>query len=97
MAAPCPWTVLVTVLVTSWLWPLVCVFTALAGQLSQFLVGGLLVETLAVYTLGAYGRGAAYTWASPFVTAGASAGVLIATAAADGALVGEDPPCSPRC
>ncbi|WRZ88075.1 hypothetical protein OHB54_02820 [Streptomyces sp. NBC_01007] len=44
-----------------------------------------------MYTLGAYGRGAAYTWASPFVTAGASAGVLIATAAADGALVGEDP------
>ncbi|MEV7340673.1 histidine kinase [Streptomyces sp. NPDC093544] len=86
-----PWTVLTVVLATAWLWPPACVFVALSGQLSPFLAGGLPAETLAVYTLAAYGRGAAYTWPSPFVAAGAGAGVLTVTAAADGALAGEAP------
>lgn len=86
-----PWTVLGALLATAWLWPVACAAAPLSGQVSPFLAGGLLAETLAVYTLGAYGRGAAYTWPSPLVTAGASAGVLTVTAAADGALAGEAP------
>ncbi|MGW0580256.1 histidine kinase, partial [Streptomyces sp. NPDC002920] len=86
-----PWAVLAGVLATSWLWPVACVSTSLSGQLSQFLAGGLMAETLAVYALGAYGRGAADTWPSPFLAAGASAGALTVTAAVDGALAGGDP------
>ena len=84
-----PWLVLTAVLVTSWLWPPVCAFAPLSGQVSPYLAGGLLAETLAVYTLGAYGRGATRTWPAPLVTAGASAGALTVTAAADGDLAGE--------
>jgi signal transduction histidine kinase len=82
-----PWTVLGALLATAWLWPV----ASLSGQVSPFLVGGLPAETLAVYTLGAYGRGAAYTWPAPLVTSAASAGVLTVTAAADGELAGEVP------
>ncbi|WP_416960495.1 histidine kinase [Streptomyces sp. Agncl-13] len=83
-----PWLVLTAVLVASWLWPPVCAFAPLSGQVSPYLAGGLLAETLAVYTLGAYGRGATRTWPAPLVTAGASAGALTVTAAADGELAG---------
>ncbi|MFD6287568.1 sensor histidine kinase [Streptomyces sp. NPDC060205] len=86
-----PWTVLAAVLASSWLWPVVCTAARLSGQVSPFLAGGLVAETLAVYALAAYGRGAASTWPSPFVTAGAGAAALTVTAAADGALVGETP------
>ncbi|MCX5236001.1 histidine kinase [Streptomyces prunicolor] len=84
-----PWPVLAAVLATSWLWPVACAVAPLSGQVSPFLAGGLLSETLAVYALGAYGRGAARTWPAPLVTAGGSAGALTVTAAADGALAGE--------
>ncbi|MFD5629724.1 histidine kinase [Streptomyces sp. NPDC127072] len=86
-----PWWVLAGVLATSWLWPVACLSAGLPGSLAQFMVGGLMAETLAVHTLGAYGRGAAYTWPAPFVAAGSTAGALTATAAADGALIGEAP------
>ncbi|MFE1798271.1 histidine kinase [Streptomyces sp. NPDC059517] len=86
-----PWAVLAAVLTSSWLWPVACVATPLSGQASPFLAGGLLTEALAVYALGAYGRGGVHTWPSPFVTAGASAVALTVTAAADGTLVGEKP------
>ncbi|MFJ6087870.1 histidine kinase [Streptomyces sp. NPDC092369] len=84
-----PWAVFAAVLATGWLWPVVCGSAPLSGQVSPFLAGGLMTETLAVYALGAYGPGAATTWPAPFVAAGANAGVLVATAAADGELVGE--------
>jgi hypothetical protein len=84
-----PWPVLAAVLATAWLWPPACAWAPLSGQVSPFLAGGLLTETLTVYTLGAYGRGAARTWPAPLVTAAASAGALTLTAAADGALAGE--------
>ncbi|WP_371598790.1 histidine kinase [Streptomyces sp. NBC_00564] len=87
-----PWSVLAAVLATSWLWPVACMSAPLSGRVSPFLAGGLVAETLAVYALGAYGRGAAYTWPSPLVAAGASAGVLTVTAAADGALIGDEGP-----
>ncbi|PSM41886.1 histidine kinase [Streptomyces dioscori] len=86
-----PWAVLAAVLASSWLWPVARTTAHLSGQVSPFLAGGLLAETLAVYALAAYGRGAASTWPAPLTAAGAGATALTVTATADGAMAGQTP------
>lgn len=56
-----PWPALAAVLARSWLRPVACASAPLSGQVPPFPARGLLSETLAVYALGAYGRGAART------------------------------------
>ncbi|MBK3574590.1 histidine kinase [Streptomyces sp. MBT65] len=86
-----PWTSLAGVVAASWLWPVACLVAPLLGRVAPFLAGGLLAETVAVYSLGAYGRSASIGWPAPFVAAAASGAVLTMTAAADGSLAGETP------
>lgn len=85
-----PWAALTGVLATAWLWPVAVAGAAVSPRLSPFLAGGVLAETAAVYAVAGYGRGPARTWpAVPVATVGV-ASVLTVTAAADGALAGED-------
>lgn len=84
-----PWTALLGVLVTSWLWPAAVAGAALPSRVSEFFAGGALAELLAVYAVAVYGRGAARTWPAWCAAAVSLAGTLVATAAADGELQGE--------
>lgn len=84
-----PWPALLGVLATSWLWPAAVAGAALPSHVFEFLAGGALVELLAVYAVAVYGRGPARTWPAWCVAALSLSGTLVATAGADGELVGE--------
>ncbi|TVZ92513.1 histidine kinase [Streptomyces sp. BK340] len=79
---------LVTVLATAWLWPVAVAVVPLPSRVSQFLVGGALVELLAVYALAAYGRGPSTAWPALIATTCGTASVVTVTAAADGSFEG---------
>lgn len=81
---------LVAVLTTAWLWPVAAVVVPLPSRISQFLGGGALVETLAVYAVAAYGQGAPRAWPAAIAGTFGTAAVLTTTASADGSL--EDEP-----
>ncbi|CAM5600721.1 sensor histidine kinase [Streptomyces aurantiogriseus] len=83
-----PWAALLGVLATSWLWPVAVAVADMPARVSQFFATGALAELLAVYAVGVYGRGAARTWPAWCAAAASLAGVLVATAAADGELTG---------
>ncbi|ANP52533.1 signal transduction histidine kinase [Streptomyces griseochromogenes] len=80
---------LAAVLATAWLWPVAVAVAPLSPRVSQFLVGGTLVEMLAVYALAAYGRGASTTWPAVIAATFGTASVVTATAAVDGSLAGD--------
>ncbi|MEV1062777.1 histidine kinase [Streptomyces sp. NPDC050263] len=80
---------LLGVLATSWLWPAAAAGAALPSRVSQFFAGGALAELLAVYAVAVYGRGAARTWPAWCAAALSLSGTLVATAGADGELLGE--------
>jgi signal transduction histidine kinase len=84
-----PWPALLGVLATSWLWPAAVVGAALPSRVSEFFAGGALAELLAVYAVAVYGRGAARTWPAWCAAAVSLSGALVATAGADGELMGE--------
>ncbi|UXY31666.1 histidine kinase [Streptomyces sp. HUAS TT20] len=84
-----PWAAFLTVLATAWLWPVAAVAVPLSSRVSQFFTGGTLTETLALYAVAAYGRGAARTWPAVGATALGVAGTLTATASADGSMMDE--------
>ncbi|WP_381562223.1 histidine kinase [Streptomyces eurythermus] len=84
-----PWAVFGAVLATAWPGPVAVVVVPLPSHVAQFLVAGALVETLAVYAVAAYGRGAGHTWPAPAVTTLGAAGALTAIACADGMVAGE--------
>ncbi|MFI6035101.1 histidine kinase [Streptomyces sp. NPDC051315] len=83
-----PWAAFFGVLGTAWLWPLAVAGASLPSRVSQFFAGGMIAELLAVYALAVYGRGAARTWPAVGAAAASLAGVLLATAGADGEGVG---------
>lgn len=85
-----PWPALLGVLATSWLCPVAVAGAALPSRVSEFLAGGALAELLAVYAVAVYGRGAARTWPAWCAAALSLSGTLVATAGADGELLGED-------
>ncbi|MFF7750745.1 histidine kinase [Streptomyces sp. NPDC007971] len=79
----------VAVLATAWMWPVAVAVVPLPSRVSQFLVGGVLVEMLAVYALAAYGQGPSRTWPAVIAATVGTASVVTATAAADGYLAGD--------
>ncbi|MFI9808575.1 sensor histidine kinase [Streptomyces sp. NPDC052301] len=84
-----PWAVLLAVLGTTWLGSAAVVAVPLPSQVAQFLTGGVLVETLAVYAVAAFGQGPARTWPA---TAAAALGVgcsVTVMSCADGSVAGE--------
>ncbi|MGX1273955.1 hypothetical protein [Streptomyces phaeoluteigriseus] len=83
-----PWTALLAVLATSWLWPPAVAVLAVPPRVSQFLDAGALTEMLAVYAIGVYGGGADRTWPAWGASAVSLSSVLVATAAAEGNLTG---------
>ena len=85
-----PWPAFLGVLATSWLWPAAVVGVGLPSRVSEFFAGGALAELLAVYAVAVYGRGADRTWPAWCAAAVSLSGTLVATAAADGELSGED-------
>jgi len=85
-----PWPAFLGVLATSWLWPAAVAGAGLPSRVSEFFAGGALVELLAVYAIAVYGRGAARTWPAWCAAAVSLAGTLVATAGADGELMGEN-------
>ncbi|MGW0708238.1 histidine kinase [Streptomyces sp. NPDC002643] len=84
-----PWAALIGVLATSWLWPVAVVAGAVPGRMSEFFAGGAVAEPLAVYAMAVYGRGAARTWPACCAATVSLSGALVATAGADGELLGE--------
>ncbi|MEU1400890.1 histidine kinase [Streptomyces sp. NPDC005728] len=79
----------VAVLATAWLWPVAVAAVPLPSRVSEFLVGGALVEMLAVYAVAAYGRGPSGSWPAAIAGTFGTASVITVTAAADGWLAGE--------
>ncbi|MGW2050654.1 histidine kinase [Streptomyces sp. NPDC001858] len=86
-----PWPALLGVLATSWLWPPAVAVAGLPPRVSEFFAGGALAELLAVYAVAVYGSGAARTWPAWCAAAASLSGTLLATAGADGELMGENP------
>jgi signal transduction histidine kinase len=81
-----PWAALLGVLASSWLWPAAVAWASVPSRVSQHFAAGAVAELLAVYAVAVYGRGAARTWPAVGAAAVSLAGVLVATAGADGEL-----------
>lgn len=86
-----PRAALSAVAATAWLWPAAVVGGVLPPSLSEYLAAGGFAETMAVYALAVYGRGARRTWAWVLAAGCALVGALTLGAAADGALLGGPP------
>ncbi|WP_105971611.1 histidine kinase [Streptomyces geranii] len=83
-----PGKALAGVLATSWLWPPAVTVFGLHPRVSEFFAGGALAELLAVYAVAVYGGGADRTWPAWCAGSVSLAATLVATAGADGELLG---------
>jgi signal transduction histidine kinase len=84
-----PWTVFLAAMGTAWLGPVAVVALRLPSEVAQCLVGGALVEVLAVYAVAAFGQGPGRTWPAPAAATLGVACVVTALACADGSVAGE--------
>ncbi|MEU2060810.1 histidine kinase [Streptomyces sp. NPDC013455] len=84
-----PRTVLLAASATAWLGPVATAAVPLPSQVAELLVGGTLVETMAVYAVAAFGQGPARTWPGPVAATLGAAAVVTATSCADGSVAGE--------
>ncbi|GGS82129.1 sensor histidine kinase [Streptomyces cinerochromogenes] len=85
-----PWTVLGAVLATASLGPAAVVACHVPSRVTEFLVLGTLVETLAVYAVAGYGQGPGRTWPAPAAATLVTACAVTAMSCADGS-VGDEP------
>ncbi|MCX4993602.1 histidine kinase [Streptomyces sp. NBC_00568] len=84
-----PRAALLWVAATTWAWPAAAAWGALPTASTTLLPVAGLAEVMAVYAVGAYGRGAARTWPLALAAAGGLACALTAAFAVDGALLDE--------
>ncbi|MYW21538.1 histidine kinase [Streptomyces sp. SID2955] len=84
-----PWTVFLAVMVTAWAGPAAVTVLRLPSEVAQCLVGGTVVEVLAVYAVAAFGHGPGRTWPAPVAAALGTACGVTALACADGSVAGE--------